>query len=175
VRVVRTHLCRIDADRLWQWLSNVFNSRSTWASCAENGYFYVITRTSNIFVQDWRISFIAVVIRLLEFAKHLGILRCCLLAPRKTDIFMPSFEITLLSENILNLGLHNSDNNNNNNNNNDNNNNNSNVTCRGVRDLLTGFWLDYWTYWHLIHAIRNYRQLQRYRSSTHFTVHRYIH
>jgi hypothetical protein len=36
-----------------------------------------------------------------------------------------------------------------------------------------GFWLDNWIYWHLIQNTRNYRQLQRSRWSTHFTVHRY--
>jgi hypothetical protein len=44
------------------------------------------------------------------------------------------------------------------------------VTCRG--DYRRGFGLDDWIYWHLIHIARDYRQLQRYCWSTHFTVHR---
>jgi hypothetical protein len=38
---------------------------------------------------------------------------------------------------------------------------------------IDGVWIGYWVYWPLIHTTRNYRQLQRYRWSTHFTVHRY--
>jgi hypothetical protein len=39
-----------------------------------------------------------------------------------------------------------------------------------------GFGLDDWIYCTLyIHTTRNYRQLQHYRSSTHFAVHRYTH
>jgi hypothetical protein len=42
--------------------------------------------------------------------------------------------------------------------------------------LRAGVTIDYsglndWIYWHLIHTTRNCRQLQRYRYSTHFTVH----
>jgi hypothetical protein len=44
-----------------------------------------------------------------------------------------------------------------------------------MRDLLTGFGLDDSIYWHPIHTTRNYEQLQRYRRSTYFTVHRYTH
>jgi hypothetical protein len=84
----------------------------------------------NTFVQDWRRSFTAVVIIRFQSAEHLGIMRYCLLAPRKTDICMPSFELrtTLLSENILHLGLPNS-------------NNNNNVTCKGCAWLIDGFWI----------------------------------
>jgi hypothetical protein len=50
------------------------------------------------------------------------------------------------------------------------------VKCRKcVRDLLDGCGLDDCIYWHLIHSTRNYRQLQSYRYSTHFTRHCYIH
>jgi hypothetical protein len=45
---------------------------------------------------------------------------------------------------------------------------------RGLRmTYKMGFGLDDWIYWHLIHSTRYYRQLQRYRWSTHFTLHRY--
>jgi hypothetical protein len=35
-------------------------------------------------------------------------------------------------------------------------------------DYRRGFELDNWIYWHLIHTIRDCKQLQRYRYSTHF-------
>jgi hypothetical protein len=48
------------------------------------------------------------------------------------------------------------------------------LTNRGCAcDLETGFGLYDSIYWHLVHTTRDYRQLQRYRWSTHFTVHRY--
>jgi hypothetical protein len=36
-----------------------------------------------------------------------------------------------------------------------------------------GSGLNDWIYWHLIHTARDYRQLQHYHWSTHFTVHRW--
>jgi hypothetical protein len=49
------------------------------------------------------------------------------------------------------------------------------VTCKEgfFVTYKTAFGLDDWIYWHLIHTTRGYKQLQRYRYSTHFTVHRY--
>jgi hypothetical protein len=41
------------------------------------------------------------------------------------------------------------------------------VTYKTVSGLVD------WIYWHLIHTTRNYRQLQPYCWTTHFTVHRY--
>jgi hypothetical protein len=42
-----------------------------------------------------------------------------------------------------------------------------------ISDYRRGFGLDDLIYWHLIDTFPYYRQLQRYRWSTHFTVHRY--
>jgi hypothetical protein len=47
------------------------------------------------------------------------------------------------------------------------------VTCSRCAWLIEGFRLDDRIYWHLIRTTRNYRQLQGYLWSTHFTVHRY--
>jgi hypothetical protein len=44
-----------------------------------------------------------------------------------------------------------------------------------VQDLEMGFGLDDWIYWHLIHSTQDYRQLQRYCWSTHFTAYHYTH
>jgi hypothetical protein len=47
------------------------------------------------------------------------------------------------------------------------------VTCRGgCVTYKKGFGLDNSIYWHLRHTTRDYRQIQRYHLSTHFTVHR---
>jgi hypothetical protein len=51
----------------------------------------------------------------------------------------------------------------------------SDTNCHALEWLLTGFGMDDWIYWHLIHTTLNYRKLQRYRWSTHFTVHIYTH
>jgi hypothetical protein len=42
-------------------------------------------------------------------------------------------------------------------------------SCVRVCDYKTEYGLDDLIYWHLIHTTRNYRQLQGYRWSTHFT------
>jgi hypothetical protein len=48
------------------------------------------------------------------------------------------------------------------------------LTCRGiVRDLKDGFWIEVIDILY-IHTSREYRQLQRYRYSKHFPVHRSI-
>jgi hypothetical protein len=39
----------------------------------------------------------------------------------------------------------------------------------------TGFWIGWLDLLHRIHTVRDYRQLQRYRCSTHFLVHRCTH
>jgi hypothetical protein len=48
------------------------------------------------------------------------------------------------------------------------------VACmRECMTYKTGSGLGDWIYWHIIHSTRDYRQLERYRCSTHFTCHRY--
>jgi hypothetical protein len=49
------------------------------------------------------------------------------------------------------------------------------LTCVAVWSVTykTSFGLDYRIYWHIIHASRDYRQLQRYCWSTPLKVHRY--